>query len=217
MRNTDLVIFDLDGTLADTSEGILNSIRYVQKKMGLSEITMEQMFSHIGPPMEESYNRNFGLTGDRLRLAVTYHKEYAVNQGYKELRLYSGVEEFIRRLREMGVKTAVATLKAQSTADRIFECLGLSDSFDEVIGTDLSEPMTKAQMIVAVLERVGVSGHRSVLIGDSSYDAAGAAEAGVPFVAVTYGYGFKSDAEAQSFCPEKVCGSVQELTKYFCG
>ena len=70
-----LVIFDLDGTLADTSPGILNSIRYTQKKMNLPEISLEKMYSHIGPPMAESYNRNFGLTGDKLQQAINYHKE----------------------------------------------------------------------------------------------------------------------------------------------
>lgn len=64
------VIFDLDGTLADTSPGILNIIRYTQKMMDLSEITLEKMYSHVRPPMEESYGRNFGLTGDRLQQAI---------------------------------------------------------------------------------------------------------------------------------------------------
>lgn len=64
MKKYKLVIFDMDGTIADTSPGIFNSIRYTEEKMGLPEINYEQMYSHVGPPMEESYNRNFGLTGD---------------------------------------------------------------------------------------------------------------------------------------------------------
>ena len=97
MSKYKLVIFDMDGTLADTSPGILNSIRYTIKQMGLNEISLEQMYSHVGPPMEESYNRNFGLTGDSLKQAVSYHKEYAIQKGFKELTwLQNNVQNQIR-------------------------------------------------------------------------------------------------------------------------
>ena len=144
MKKYKLVIFDMDGTIADTSPGIFNSIRYTEEKMGLPEITYEQMYSHVGPPMEESYNRNFGLTGDELKKAVMYHKEYAITQGFKELKIYDGMLPLIDELRKNGIKTAVATLKAHATIIKIFESFGISDKFDEVIGVSQDEPKTKA-------------------------------------------------------------------------
>ena len=137
-----LVIFDMDGTLADTSEGILNSIRYTQKKMKLPELTHEQMLSYVGPPMEESYARNFGLSGELLKKAVQYHKEYAMQKGYRELRVYDGIVDLLNALHRNGIHTAVATLKAQTTADKIAEEY-FPGLFDLIVGTSLNNPMTK--------------------------------------------------------------------------
>lgn len=124
------IIFGLDGTLEDTSTGIFNSIRYVQKMMKLPPITLKQMYSHVGPPMEESYHRNFGLTGESLHKVIAYHKEYAMKQEYMEIRLYDGIEELLSALKNSGYKTAVATLKSHTTALKIFESLHITSKFD---------------------------------------------------------------------------------------
>lgn len=192
-----LVIFDLDGTLADTSPGIYNSIRYAQKMMNLPEITLEQMRSHVGPPMEESYNRNFGLTGDDLKKAISYHKEYAVQNGYKELELYEGVITVLDSLKQAGIKIAIATLKAETTAVKIFEYLGIKDKFDFIVGADIANPLTKSQMIDKIVDAAEVTKENTVLIGDSKYDALGADESGVGFIAVTYGYGFSIESNIE--------------------
>ena len=215
MKKTyDLVIFDLDGTLADTSPGILNSIRYVQQKMRLPAITKEQMYSHVGPPMEESYRRNFGLEGEELRRAVELHKEYAVKQGYREIEVYPGIPQLLGRLHREGVKTAVATLKAQATAEKIFAEFGLSRMFDLVLGTDAAAPKTKAQLLEECIAKLQCTKARTVLIGDSKYDAEGALQAGIDFIAVTYGFGFKSAADAAVYSPTVVCDTVREMENF---
>lgn len=211
MGRYDLVIFDLDGTIADTSPGILNSIRYVQQKMRLPAITKEQMYSHVGPPMEESYRRNFGLEGEELRRAVELHKEYAVKQGFREIEIYPGIPQLLERLHREGVKTAMATLKAQTTADKIFVEFGLSTAFDLVLGTDAAAPKTKAQLLEECLYRLQCAKERAVLVGDSKYDAEGAQQAGIDFIAVTYGFGFKSAADAAAYSPVAVCRTVREI------
>ena len=209
-----LVIFDMDGTLADTSPGILNCIRYTQQKMGLPEITEEQMYSHVGPPMEESYARNFGLSGERLKLAVGYHKEYALKQGYRELTVYPGIYDLLDDLRDQGTLTAVATLKAQATTEKILAEYDLSKRFDIVIGTNSENPMTKAEMICHCMDKLSCSHPVTVLVGDSSYDAVAAKQAGIDFVAVTYGFGFKTADEAQSYGSVFSCESIQALSQY---
>ena len=189
-----LVIFDMDGTLADTSEGIFNSIRYTQKMMDLPEITYEQMLSHVGPPMEESYHRNFGLTGEKLQQAVKFHKEYAMQKGYRKLKVYDGIIDLLNELRKNKIKTAVATLKAQSTAEKIADEY-FSDLFDIIVGADANAPKTKAQMLLECINKTQVKKENADLVGDSIYDANGAAEAEIDFIAVTYGFGFKSDEQ----------------------
>lgn len=213
MKKYKLIIFDFDGTLADTSEGILNSVRYTQKMMQLPEITMEQMISHIGPPMDESYNRNFGLTGDKLKQAVCYHKEYAVKQGYKELELYNGIPQLLSELKENGYKTAIATLKAQPTVDKIVQEFGIADKFDIIKGVDVNNPMSKSQLLGLCISELQLNAADSLLIGDSEYDAIGAEEAGIDFLAVTYGYGFKTTADAEKHSCIGVCGSAEEIGK----
>ncbi len=183
-----LVIFDMDGTLADTSEGILNSIRYTQKMMDLPGITYEQMLSHVGPPMEESYAKNFGLSGDKLKKAVSYHKEYAVKQGYRELRVYGGITDLLRTMKERGIMLAVATLKAQRTAEMI--CDEYFHGLFRVISGTENETATKEYLLRKCLKILGIPDENAVLVGDSVHDADGARQAGIDFVAVTYGFGF---------------------------
>ncbi len=212
MNKYKLVIFDMDGTLADTSLGILNSIRYVQKKMNLPEITLEQMYSHVGPPMEESYNRNFGLIGNELKQAVELHKKYAVNYGYKEITWYDGISELLDKLQKTGYLTAIATLKAQSTVMKILDYFNMRSKFDIIIGTSPQAAMSKNQLVKYCLEKSGVPKKQAVLIGDSTYDAVGAREAEIDFIAVTYGFGFKKD-KVETPDSIAVCNNVGEIAK----
>lgn len=210
-----MVIFDMDGTLADTSPGILNCVRYTQKKMGLPEISYEQMLSHVGPPMEESYGKNFGLTGERLKEAVENHKKYAIMQGYRELELYPGIRELLNALKENGIKTGIATLKAQSTVEKILIEFKLQDQFDCVIGTETEKPLTKAEMLKLCISRCRCKKEDTVLIGDSRYDEEAARTVGIDFVAVTYGFGFKTEKDVMDckYCCDRVEGIRQYLLK----
>ncbi len=210
-----LVIFDLDGTIADTSPGIINSIRYTQEKMNLPEISLEQMYSHIGPPMSESYNKNFGLTGEKLNQAISYHKEYAMKQGYKEIKLYDGIVDLLENLRRKGAITAVATLKAQSTTLKIFEHLGITDKFDIIKGVEAIKPKTKNQLLENCIAELNYKKSEAVLIGDSKYDAIGAEQTGIDFIAVTYGFGFKTKDEANQFPNVSVVDSPERIKKLF--
>lgn len=208
-----LVIFDLDGTIADTSPGIFGGVRHAQKTLGLPEITPEQMNSFVGPPNEESYEKNFGLSGERLREAVRLHREYAVMKGYREIKIYDGIPELLRELREKGVRTAVATLKAQATADKIFKEFGLDVLFDAVVGTYIDNPMKKSDMLLECMSRLACEKPDAVLIGDSRYDADAAEEAGIDFIAVTYGFGFRTSADVGKYIA--CCDSVSDLKKCF--
>lgn len=210
-----LVIFDFDGTIADTSQGIINSVKYVQRKMALPEITQRQMYSHIGPPMEESYQRNFALSGEPLKKAVSLHKEYAIRQGYRELQLYDGIPELLGQLQSMGMRTAIATLKAQTTAEKILSEFHLADKFDVVIGTNADEPMTKAQMLTYCAKTLHCQKAETVLIGDSEYDAIGAEQAEISFIAVTYGFGFQSKQEVSGYRHIAVCENIRGVAEFF--
>ena len=208
MRPYQTIIFDLDGTLADTSEGIYNCIRHAQKMMSLPPITSAQMRSHIGPPMHESYERNFHLTGHELERAVGYHKEYALTKGLYEASLYEGIPQLLSQFKSRGLKLAVATLKYEETAQKMLAFLNIAHYFDVICGTLSDVKLTKAQLLNKCIQLCGGTQDTSLLIGDSSYDALGAQEAGIDFLAVTYGFGFSSFSDANHYpnigCAEEV-------------
>ena len=199
MLNYQTIIFDLDGTLADTSEGIYNCIRYAQKMMNLPAITDMQMRSHIGPPMHESYERNFHLTGPDLGKAIGYHKEYALTKGLFEASLYEGIPELLSRLKESGCKLAVATLKYEETAQKMLSFLNVAPYFDVICGALSDVKLTKAQLLEKCVDLCQGEKSTTLLIGDSSYDALGAREAGIDFLGVTYGFGFTNKQEVDEF------------------
>ena len=208
MKAYHTVIFDLDGTLADTSEGIYNCIRYAQMKMGLPPITSEQMRSHIGPPMHESYERNFHLSGADLEKAVSFHKEYALTKGLFEASLYDGIPKLLSQLKEQGFHVAVATLKYEETAQKMLTFLKIAHYFDVICGTLSDVKLTKAQLLEKCIQLCHGTKETSLLVGDSSYDALGAHDAGIDFLGVTYGFGFTNKQEVDEFpnvgCAETV-------------
>lgn len=214
MRPYQTIIFDLDGTLADTSEGIYNCIRHAQKMMNLPPITSAQMRSHIGPPMHESYERNFHLTGHELERAVGYHKEYALTKGLYEASLYEGIPQLLSQLKSRGFKLAVATLKYEETAHKMLSFLNIASFFDVICGTLSEVKLTKAQLLHKCVEQCCGDIRSALLVGDSSYDALGALEVGIDFLGVTYGFGFQTADDVNQYpnvgCAKTV-GEIWEL------
>ncbi|MBO4488027.1 MAG: HAD hydrolase-like protein [Bacteroidales bacterium] len=214
MRPYQTIIFDLDGTLADTSEGIYNCIRYAQKNMNLPPITDVQMRSHIGPPMHESYERNFHLTGTELELAVGYHKEYALTKGLYETSLYDGVPRLLSQLKSLGSKLAVATLKYEETAQKMLSFLNIASFFDVICGTLSEVKLTKAQLLLKCVDLCQGEKGTALLVGDSSYDALGAQEAGIDFLGVTYGFGFLTKEDVNQYTNIGCAGSPIEIISF---
>lgn len=208
------IIFDLDGTLADTSEGIYNCIRYAQKMMSLPSITDAQMRSHIGPPMQESYERNFHLTGAELERAIGFHKEYALSKGLYEAAVYEGIPQLLSQLKQSGYKLAVATLKYEETAKKMLSFLQVADSFDAICGALAEVKLTKAQLLEKCVNLCDGSKESSLLIGDSSYDALGAQETGIDFLGVTYGFGFQTADDVNQYPNVGCAGSPTEISAY---
>ena len=211
MLNYQTIIFDLDGTLADTSEGIYNCIRYAQKMMNLPAITDMQMRSHIGPPMHESYERNFHLTGPSLEQAISFHKEYALTKGLYEASLYNGIPQLLSHLKSQGLKLAVATLKHEETAQKMLCFLNIASFFDVICGSLTEIKLTKSQLLGKCIDLCKGERETTLLVGDSSYDALGAQEAGIDFLGVTYGFGFQTATDVNQYPNVGCAGTVEEI------
>ena len=196
-----LIVFDMDGTLADTSPGILNSHRYAHEKMGRPQPATDVLRSVIGGPLLNSYETRFGFSDIQAREAVSHYRNYYAERGYLEAELYPGMKETLTKLRENGYSLGVATLKAERFVKTMLENMGIAECFDVIFGMDDADTRTKAQLIQMCMQTVGASSDATTMVGDSIHDLNGAQQVGVDFIGVTYGFGFcVNETAAGSFC-----------------
>lgn len=204
MKKYKLIIFDLDGTLVNTSEGIFNSVRYAVEKMGLNNLSEEKLRMFIGPPPTSMYMKMFNLDEETAKMATTYHREYSKTKAIYEAVLYPEIKELLVNLKNKGYKLAVATLKSEEIANKVLRLCGIESYFDIVAGMDNSESYTKAQIIKRVVNLLSDT-NSSLMIGDTLYDKEGAEEAKVDFLGVSYGFGFRGN---------KYCAKPSEIVNY---
>lgn len=215
MDNYRLLIFDLDGTIADTSPGIYECHRYANAAMGRAEPSDRELDGIIGGPLLKAYTDRFAFPEDKAREAVRIYREHYSEVGTDGAYLYPGLEKTLRTLRERDYRLAVATLKAERLAERILDKLGIRGCFDVIHGMDENDTRTKAGLLAMCMEETGSVPGNTALIGDSIHDAAGAWQAGTAFVGCTYGFGFHSAQDAASHGADAVISSPMELLELF--
>ena len=203
-----LVIFDLDGTLLNTSKGIFNSVRYAEKELKLKPIDDSLLKEFVGPPPKLMYMKYYALSEEKALAAVKKHREYGRTKAVFEAQEYPEMKKTLMTLRDRGYKLAVATLKSQDIAETILFNFGLKEYFDSILGMDGEEKLTKSMIIKKAIEKCECSG-KAVMIGDSENDFIGANEAGIDFIGVTYGFGY-NDIQNYNF---PVVDSSLELLK----
>ena len=196
MKN--LIIFDLDGTLLDTGEGIIKSIKFALEKFGFLVPNEEICKSFVGPPLKKRFLELFDSdeqTADAL--LACFREEY----GKGDLFLaspYPGVEKCLKELRER-YALAVATNKSEIQATELLKKFGLASYFDIICGSDMKASLTKVQIVANAAQRPGFSPTNCIVVGDSGNDAEAAAKLGMRFIGVTYGYGFKSETDLEGY------------------
>ena len=170
-----------------------------------------ELSKFIGPPMYDSLIR-CGFEHEDAEKGVEIYKRNFLESGIYKNRVYDGMTEVLSSLKECGILLGVATTKYEPFAHRIIKMLKLESLFDFVGGaTADTSRRTKAAVITYTLESLGASSSdRCVMVGDTKYDAEGAALAGVDFIGCLYGYGTKQEMEA--FCPNApYVGKPEEL------
>jgi len=194
MNRYDLAVFDLDGTLLDTREGVIHSVKYTIEKMGFDMISDEELQSFIGPPVQASFARIYGLEGPILQdIATIFRNNYKLRENLFRATAYEGIFELFARLRERGITPAVATFKREDTALDVLCHFGFDKYTDIMYGGDHENKLTKRDIIEKCIVSGGVTDKsRVVMIGDTHFDAEGAEQIGVDFIGVTYGFGYKS-------------------------
>lgn len=211
------VVFDMDGTLVDSYEGIFNAYRWTMGQMGRPFLGDAFVRRAIGAPLPWVFEELGGMDRKETARAVHHYRAYYADRGRHELRVYDGMEEALRRLKAAGRFLGVATLKKEAFARDILEECGLLPFFDAVYGMDEGDTLTKAALIDKCRRDADAAPGETVLVGDTPFDAQGAAEAGTAFLAVTYGFGFRDAAAARSGGAAMTAASPQEAAGLLCG
>ena len=196
MANFDAVLFDFDGTVADTGEGVFFCVRYAIDVHSLEQPSDEEIRKFIGPPMTVSFHTLYPwLTEDDVdSLMKSYRRKYDEIGMYKYY-IYDGMVELLQKLKANGVKTAVASSKPQDFLERILVMSGIDKQFDCIVGADRKyKDSDKAAIVNSAIEKTGVTDRsRILMVGDRKFDIDGAKGAGIKTVAVLYGFGSREE------------------------
>lgn len=207
-----LVIWDVDGTLLDTSLGLLACTRFMIDSLGLSNVSDEVLRSFVGPRIQDSLKRVYGLTGEDLSNAAAVFRNHYKEGDVLKAEPYPGISELLPALHNAGIKMAVATNKRQDFTDSLMRKFGFDKYLDCVFGTDPIGKFVKKDLINMCIDYFhDIDKADAVMIGDSAYDAEAAQEVGVDFLGVTYGFDFKSSEDMKDFSPIGAAGDIKEL------
>lgn len=189
MGDLKYLLFDLDGTLTDSTEGILNCLIYAIERMGFEVPEDTNIF--LGPPIRQSFAEFLGMNGEQVDEAVRIFRERYSDTGLFENRVYDGIPGMLERLKSGGKRLMVATSKPQVYAVRIFEKFGLAQYFEIVGGAELDGSRDyKDEVIEYVLAKAGITDRSTVLmIGDRRQDVLGAHKTDIECMGILWGYG----------------------------
>ena len=198
MKRYQWLLFDLDGTLIHSHEGIYSCIRHALKSMGETVFpTDDELRKTIGPPLEYTFSHFFGMSEERAVLATQKYREKYKETGVYENTLIGGVKEALTALKKAGYMLAVATSKPAPFALKIAEQHGIKEYFQEIVGCGLDGSLpTKAAVIEEAIKRLGAKKEKTLMIGDRKHDIEGANANGVSVAIVNVGYAERDEFNA---------------------
>ena len=188
------ILFDLDGTLTDSGEGIINCAILALEHYGLPIPSREEMRVFVGPPLTESFIQH-GVPADKAEEAVAIYRSRYIPIGKYENTPYPGIRELLETLHEMGYKLYVATSKPEGMSIDILKHFDLDRYFTRICGASMdSSRNTKEAVIEYLMETTGER-ENMVMVGDTKFDVLGAKHHGIPCIGVSWGYGTVEDME----------------------
>ncbi len=187
------VLFDLDGTIADSAPGITSTLASTLQQLGHPVPAPAQLLEWVGPPLPESFTRRLGLVGDDLDRAMALYRREYLARGALDSVIFPGMEDLLRRVNEAGLPVSTATSKPETPATLMLDHFGLSRYLDVITGASDDEKRgAKADVVEEALHRLSARGadvSHPVLVGDRHHDIDGGAAHGVPTIFVQWGYG----------------------------
>jgi len=192
-----IFLFDLDGTIVDSAEGIINGLTYAFEKSGDEIPNNETIRKYIGPPFMDTFTRELGFSEKKSRYLIEVFREYYVENGKFESEPYTGMKDLLEEVSSK-YKIAVATSKPEVQAREILKNHGLYDYFEFVGGATLDNSRIKKHDVIEhVLDNLNVSNRENTyMIGDRYPDILGASKSGLKSIGVLWGYGTYDELES---------------------
>lgn len=184
------VIFDLDGCLIDSSEGIADSIIYTLKYLGVYRENLP-VDNFIGPPIQESLKKYCGMDDVKAQTGAEIFRNYYKRNALFKAKVYDGILDLLSTLKSKNLYLGVATYKREDYAKLLLEKFQISDYLDTINGADNYNKLTKKDIIENCLSSMHCAVDNTVMVGDTYHDGYAAEEAGMAFIGVTWGFGFK--------------------------
>lgn len=195
MKNYEIIIFDLDGTLSNSKEGITKSVQYALDKLGIEEKELDDLKHFIGPPLRDELIKTYGMSKEQAEKGVEYYRERYVPIGLYETEIYPGTEKMLNNLKKAGKYIAMATSKPQNMAEEVLKHLKIEKYFDMVMGAELHGPrQSKKAVLEALFEKLeNKDKTKYIMIGDTCFDIDGANAVGIDSIGVSYGFGNRAE------------------------
>lgn len=195
-KTYDTVLFDLDGTIVDSSPGIINSIKYALTEMERKIPDEKTLRKFLGPPLEYSFTQFCGFSDADAKTAAELYRICYKDFCVIESALFPGVPEMLKALKNSDIIIALATTKPERFANQILAGFGIERFFTAVCGGELSNTGGKSEIITAALRTCGNTNlNTAVMVGDRLYDIDGAKSVGIDSIGALYGYGSREELE----------------------
>lgn len=211
----DYILFDFDGTVFDTLEGITKSVRYALSLQGI-EAELSELRCFAGPPLVDMFMEKYGFSEELAKKVTEDFRERYRPVGLYECSVFEGIKELLTALRSAGKKLAVATSKPQTHALELLRRENMTELFDVLCGSgDTDNNNAKWQVVTRAMEALKAEKEKTVLIGDTKYDVIGAHQCGIDCIGVRYGYA--AEGELESAGADYIVDDIPQLEKLLIG
>lgn len=212
------VVFDVDGTLLNTAEGVLSAVRYAIGSCSLPPLSDKEMETFIGPPIQNSLMKYYGLNVDEAQRVANIFRERYKGEDLLKATPYEGIYPLLEQLKKKGIKIAIATYKRQDYARKLLKHFGFDRFTDILYGADNQNKLKKKDIIEKCMIDMGITDYsKAVMVGDSDNDAVGAHSLKMDFIGVTYGFGFKTAADVMEFNAAGCAEYPEQIAKIIFG
>ena len=210
------ILFDMDGTLVNSYEGIFQSYEYTFRELGLPFAGDLFVRDAIGRTLPFVFQTLCGMEPEQSLHAIKIYRDYYARKGQYGAQAYEGMEQTLRTLKKSGKFLGVATLKKEGFAREILARLGLAPLFDSICGMDENDSFSKAQLVDRCRLLSQAPKEETILVGDTLSDAEGAQQAGTAFLAVTYGFGLSRQEELLCSKARWVAHTPAQIAGFLC-